>query len=94
MRICSTIDASGNDPTPDVNNGDGSRVFNIDDGTTRRETVSISGLTLTGGDVGGTFTTGSGGAIRGVENLVVSTASAATRPQVRAAALKARPICR
>ena len=27
-----TIDASGNDPTPDVNNGDGSRVFNIDDG--------------------------------------------------------------
>ena len=24
-----TIDASGNDPTPDVNNGDGSRVFNI-----------------------------------------------------------------
>ena len=26
-----TIDASGNDPTPDVNNGDGSQVFNIDD---------------------------------------------------------------
>ena len=29
-----TIDASGNDPTPGrTNNGDGSRVFNIDDGT-------------------------------------------------------------
>ena len=27
-----TIDASGNDPTPDVNDGLGSRIFNIDDG--------------------------------------------------------------
>lgn len=42
-----TIDASGNDPTPDENNGDGSRVFDIDSSTT------ISGLTLTGGDLAG-----------------------------------------
>ena len=27
-----TIDASGNDPTPDEDNGDGSRIFKIDDG--------------------------------------------------------------
>ena len=27
-----TIDASGNDPTPEEDNGDGSRIFNIDDG--------------------------------------------------------------
>jgi hypothetical protein len=65
-----TIDASGNDPTPDstitdgsdVNDGDGSRVFNID-GIGRR-TVAISGLTLTGGD---TFS--AGGAINCHENL-------------------------
>ena len=25
-----TIDASGNDPTPDIDNGNGRRVFNID----------------------------------------------------------------
>ena len=28
-----TIDASGNDPTPTLINGDGTRIFNIDDGT-------------------------------------------------------------
>ncbi len=28
-----TIDARGNDPTPDVNHGDGSRVLNVDDGS-------------------------------------------------------------
>jgi predicted outer membrane repeat protein len=65
-----TIDASGNDPTPDVNNGDGSRVFNIDDGNSGDLLdVSISGLTLTGGDVGG-FNVG-GGAIRSLENLAI-----------------------
>src|SRR5215211_7529345 len=39
------------DPTPATKTGDGSRVFTIDDGspTTVRD-VSISGLTLTGGD--------------------------------------------
>jgi len=54
-----TIDASGNDPTPDEDNGDGSRVFNIDDGDFNAEpSVTVSGLTLTGGD-----TNESGGAI-------------------------------
>jgi hypothetical protein len=62
-----TIDASGNDPTPDVNNGDGSRVFNIDDGNANRISVSINGLHLTGGDVNG-----NGGAIASTENLNVS----------------------
>ena len=63
-----TIDASGNDPTPDVNNGDGSRVFNIDDGNDANLLdVSISGLTLTGGDV-----SGDGGAIFTRENLAVT----------------------
>ncbi len=39
------------DQTPDAKNGDGSRVFNIDDGITANMlNVSISGLTLTGGD--------------------------------------------
>jgi hypothetical protein len=69
------IDASGNDPTPDVNNGDGSRVFNIDDGNNaNRLDVSISGLTLTGGDeagdVAGRFD--GGGAISSLENLTVT----------------------
>jgi CSLREA domain-containing protein len=46
-----TIDASGNDPTPTTNNGDGSRVFTIF-GVVGGSTVTISGLTLTGGDAG------------------------------------------
>jgi hypothetical protein len=54
-----TIDASGNDPTPtstlddDIqNDGDGSRVFNIDDGVDGTLlNVLISGLTITGGDI-------------------------------------------
>ncbi len=50
------------------NSGDGSRVFNIDDGNALSAiNVGISGLTLTGGDV-----TGSGGAILSNENLTVS----------------------
>lgn len=44
-----TLDASGSDPTPDVNNGDGSRVFTIR-GDESATDFSISGLTLTGGD--------------------------------------------
>jgi CSLREA domain-containing protein len=57
------IDASGNDPTPDVNNGDGSRIFSTSPAGGRFSTdvpanLSISGLTLTGGD-----SRGSGGAI-------------------------------
>ena len=47
-----TIDASGNDPTPDlINNGDGSRIFDVDDDVPASGMVfTISGLTLTGGD--------------------------------------------
>ncbi len=58
-----TIDASGNDPIPDEDNGDGSRIFNIDDGDDGP--VTIGGLTLTGGD-----TSEIGGAIRSRETLV------------------------
>ena len=54
-----TIDASGNDPTPDstlsdgvaTNDGDGSRVLNIDDNSPAVRNVEIIGLRLTGGDV-------------------------------------------
>ena len=63
-----TIDASGNDPTPDEDNGDGSRVFHIDDGVLGATIdVELRGLTITGGDV-----TGDGGAIRSEENLTVT----------------------
>ncbi len=63
-----TIDASGNDPTPDEDNGDGSRVFTIDDGDSETDSpVTIAGLTLTGGDVSRL-----GGAILSRENLTVS----------------------
>ena len=61
------IDASGNDPTPTVNNGDGSRVFNVADGIFGQFDVAISGLALTGGDMAD-----SGGAIRNAENLTVT----------------------
>ena len=75
-----TIDASGNDPTPNstlhdgnaTNDGDGSRVFRIDDATDVRRTVSISGLTLTGGDVAGNGEKGYGGAILTRENLTLT----------------------
>jgi hypothetical protein len=62
-----TIDASGNDPRPESNNGDGSRVFNIDDGDAAGfRAVKIIGLTLTGGDVAN-----DGGAIQSFEMLTV-----------------------
>jgi predicted outer membrane repeat protein len=62
-----TLDASGNDPTPDSNNGDGSRVLNIDDANAANLLdVSIGGLALAGGD----FVTG--GAILSSENLAVT----------------------
>ena len=62
-----TIDASGNDPTPALNNGDGSRVFEINNFLgTHIGVISISGLTLTGGDVAQ-----NGGAISNVELLQV-----------------------
>lgn len=70
-----TIDASGNDPTPDsnyddglFNDGDGSRVFSINDGSSDNFlNVSIGGLMLTGGDVDG-----NGGAIQSFEHLTVT----------------------
>jgi hypothetical protein len=62
-----TIDASGNDPTPELNNGDGTRVLNIDDGDPAvLIDVNVSSVTLTGGD-----TSGPGGAIRSRENLTI-----------------------
>ena len=63
-----TIDASGNDRTPDQNIGDGSRVFNIDDGDYLRTVdVSISRFGDYGGDV-----IGDGGGIRCFENLAIA----------------------
>jgi hypothetical protein len=63
-----TIDASGNDPTPAENNGDGSRIFNIDDGDRAKVSeVTMTGLTLTGGDIDG-----NGGAVITKESLTVT----------------------
>ncbi|MBL9163607.1 MAG: hypothetical protein JNL18_12815 [Planctomycetaceae bacterium] len=62
------IDASGNDPTPTSNNGDGSRVFFIDDSDPlTQSTVFISNLTLMGADV-----VGRGGGIFTREDLTLS----------------------
>ena len=62
-----TIDASGNDPTPGQNIGDGSRVFNVDDGDDGTIlSVTLSRLEVTGGDVNGT-----GGGINTRENLSI-----------------------
>jgi predicted outer membrane repeat protein len=58
------IDASGNDPTPDVDDGMGSRVLRIDDGSDNAVTVTLASLYLTGGDVDE-----SGGAIWSSESL-------------------------
>ena len=59
---------SAYDPTPEMKNGDGSRIFNIDDrNASNASNVAISGVTLTGGD-----SSGSGGAILANENLVLS----------------------
>ena len=64
-----TIDA--NDPTPATKNGDGKRVFRIADNNPQHLLdVSISGLTLTGGDL--VPGAGGGSAINSYENLVVS----------------------
>ncbi|MEX2308948.1 MAG: nidogen-like domain-containing protein [Pirellulales bacterium] len=63
-----TIDASGMDPTPTQNNGDGIRIFNINDGNNEIfSDVTLTGLRLTGGDENN-----SGGAIFTRENLVVA----------------------
>jgi hypothetical protein len=56
------------DQTP--NYYDGSRIFNIDDGTDAARAVAINGLTLTGGDV-----PGNGGAITSQEALTLTACS-------------------
>jgi len=63
-----TIDASGNDPTPDQNNGDGSRTFNINDGHNSVQIyVAIRDLKITGGD-----TNDDGGGVNSSESLVIN----------------------
>jgi hypothetical protein len=60
------------DPSPTSDNNDGGRIFNIGDGSQSFISVTISGMTLTGGDPVLTDTqTGSGGAIRNMENLTI-----------------------
>ena len=54
------------DPTPAMKNGDGQRIFNINDQTATQQPVTISGLTLTGADLDN-----KGGAILSTENLTV-----------------------
>jgi hypothetical protein len=74
-----TIDASGNDLTPLVKDGAGSRVFNIDDGGFDLINVTLDGLTITGGDIGGFdvdingdhFLIENGGGIKSFENLTI-----------------------
>jgi subtilisin-like proprotein convertase family protein len=61
-----TIDASGNDLSP-INIGDGSRVFNINNGGGTSIDVKINSLTLTGGDA-----LLDGGGIRNFENLTTT----------------------
>jgi hypothetical protein len=61
-----TIDATGSDATPAANDGKGSRIFNIDDGSDDQAEVVLSGLTLTGGD------TDYGGAILNAERLTIT----------------------
>ena len=64
------IDASGNDPTPDQNNGDGSRVFRVDDDNFNADkVVSIDRLTLVGADATGRL---GGGAVFNAEQLTIS----------------------
>ena len=61
-----TIDASGNDNTPGVNDGQGSRVFNLEITALAGETqkVTLDGLTITGGDTAvGMSDPGPGGGI-------------------------------
>jgi hypothetical protein len=46
-----TIDASGTDPTPTVNNGDGTRIMSIR--PNEANSITLAGLTITGGDLQG-----------------------------------------
>ena len=45
-----TIDASGNDITPDEHNGDGTRIFDVAPPPFTSASLTLSGLRLTGGD--------------------------------------------
>ena len=66
-----TIHAAGNDPTPGTNDGDGSRVFRIDDTDANHiSEVTLKRLMLTGGD-----SQGDGGAILSTERLSVSSST-------------------
>ena len=60
------IDAGDSDPTPGLKNGDGSRVFNINNVNGSLLDVTIAGLMLNGGDAGG-----AGSAILAQENLTI-----------------------
>ena len=78
-----TIDASGNDPTPNLNDGKGSRLFHIDNGSSSDFIdVTISGIAMTGGDWGGDFglpigPTENGGAVWSRENLTLQSVTIA-----------------
>jgi CSLREA domain-containing protein len=61
-----TIDASGSDPTPDLNNRDGSRILNFSNSISSTSELTVSGVTLTGGD-----TVGYGGAIYSTRGLTL-----------------------
>ncbi len=65
------IDAAGNDPTPLEDDGQGSRIFGIDDGNPVADSpVMIRGLVLRGGDA-----PTEGGAIRSRETLLIDSVS-------------------
>ena len=65
-----TIDATGNDTLPEVDNGTGSRVFDITLRPTIGWNVTLSKMTLTGGD-----TNGRGGAIQAAGHLTLNDVS-------------------
>ncbi|MDC0936064.1 matrixin family metalloprotease, partial [Pirellulales bacterium] len=71
LDVALTIDGSSADASPLIPNGDGTRLFRIDDGDSGTLIdVTFSGLKLVGGDANG-----DGGAIRSVENLTLNEVS-------------------
>jgi predicted outer membrane repeat protein len=54
---------------PSATLGDGERIFNVDDGSATLKVVTVSGLTLTGGDTASGY---GGGAILNFENLTIT----------------------
>ena len=71
-----TIDSSINDTTPNSNDLNGHRVFNVNDSTTTVRAVTIEGLTLTGADVNGFGGAISSGESLTLRNMVISGNSA------------------